>query len=278
MFLTTMPLWLSGIILVGMTTLVAMSGPALIRRRIHLDRLRVNNEVAGFKFATVGVLYAVLLAFAVIVVWEKFAEAERTVAKEAGAVATLYRLSGGLDEETGSVFRQNLTDYSRAVINEDWPAMEQGRDSAHVREALDRAYATILGLRPTEQRGAAIFNEVLRQLDLVTQARRDRLVTAAGTVPGVLWLVLFAGAVLTISFTFFFGTHNVVVQTLMTGMLSLLIFAGLFVIVAIDRPFAGSVKVQPEALHFVLDEFGEPKHPYDAWFPLSLRAPRIRMT
>jgi DMSO reductase anchor subunit len=98
MFLSTMPLWLSGIILVGLSTLLAMSGPALIGRRIHLDKLRVNNEVAGFKFATVGVLYAVLLAFAVIVVWEKFADAERTVAKEAGAVATLYRLSGGLDE------------------------------------------------------------------------------------------------------------------------------------------------------------------------------------
>jgi Protein of unknown function (DUF4239) len=261
MFLSTMPLWLSGIILVGMTTLVAMSGPALIRRRIHLDRLRVNNEVAGFKFATVGVLYAVLLAFAVIVVWEKFAEAERTVAKEAGAVATLYRLAGGLDEETGRVFRQNLTDYSKAVMNEDWPAMEQGRDSAHVREALDHAYATILALHPADQRGGAVLSEVLRQLDLVTQARRDRLVTAAGTVPGVVWLVLFAGAVLTISFTFFFGTQNVVVQTLMTGMLSLLIFAGLFVIVAIDRPFAGSVKVQPEALHAVLQEFGEAKHP-----------------
>ena len=33
MFLSTMPLWLSGSILVGMTRLVAMSGPALIRRR-----------------------------------------------------------------------------------------------------------------------------------------------------------------------------------------------------------------------------------------------------
>ncbi|HZY13463.1 MAG TPA: hypothetical protein VFE89_12045 [Beijerinckiaceae bacterium] len=133
MFLSTMPLWLSDIILVGMTTLVAMSGPALIRRRIHLDRLRVNHEVAGFEFATVGVLYAVLLAFAVIVVWEKFAEAERTVAKEAGAVATLYRLSGGLDEDAAKAFRRNLTDCS-AVINEDWPAMERGGDSAHVRE------------------------------------------------------------------------------------------------------------------------------------------------
>jgi hypothetical protein len=52
--------------------------------RRSLDQLRLNNEVAGFKFATVGALYAVLLAFAVIMVWEKFSEAENTVAQEAG--------------------------------------------------------------------------------------------------------------------------------------------------------------------------------------------------
>jgi hypothetical protein len=256
-----MPLWVSGPLLVGMTTLIAMSGPALIRRRIHLDRLRVNNEVAGFKFATVGVLYAVLLAFAIIVVWEKFAEADRTGAKEAGAVATLYRLSGGLDEGPAKAFRRNLTDYSKAVIDEDWPAMEQGKDSAHVREVLDQTYATILAVHPTDQRGGAILVEALRQLDLVTGARRDRLVISAGTVPGVLWLVLFGGAVLTIGFTFFFGTQNIVVQTTMTAILSLLIFSGLLVIVAIDHPFAGSVKVQPDALHAVLQEFSEAKHP-----------------
>jgi hypothetical protein len=34
----------------------------------------------GVKFATVGVLYAVLLAFAVVVVWEKFNQAESEVA------------------------------------------------------------------------------------------------------------------------------------------------------------------------------------------------------
>jgi hypothetical protein len=59
--LNTLPLWLLGLIVVGLT-LAAMGGPVLIRRRVHLDRLRVNNEVAGFKFATIGVLYAVLLA------------------------------------------------------------------------------------------------------------------------------------------------------------------------------------------------------------------------
>jgi hypothetical protein len=49
----------------------AMCGP-ILRRRVGLERLATNNEIAGFKFATVGVIYAVLLAFAVIVVCEKF--------------------------------------------------------------------------------------------------------------------------------------------------------------------------------------------------------------
>jgi hypothetical protein len=68
-FLTIAPLWLFALLLVGVATLIAMIGPVIIRRRVSLDQLRTNNEVAGFKFATVGVIYAVLLGFAVIVVW-----------------------------------------------------------------------------------------------------------------------------------------------------------------------------------------------------------------
>jgi hypothetical protein len=50
-FLTTQPLWL-GVLLVGAATLLAMAGPILVRRRLSLDRLKLNNEVAGFMFAT----------------------------------------------------------------------------------------------------------------------------------------------------------------------------------------------------------------------------------
>jgi hypothetical protein len=71
-FLTTQPLWLSAVILIVPTSLLAMAGPIIVRRHVELSRLRTNNEVAGFKFATVGVLYAVLLAFAIVIVWEKF--------------------------------------------------------------------------------------------------------------------------------------------------------------------------------------------------------------
>jgi hypothetical protein len=237
-------------------TLIAMTGPALVRRRVGLAQLSTNNEVAGFKFATVGVLYAVLLGFAVIVVWEKFSDAESEVAQEAGAAVTIYRLSNGVDGPSGAALHSALSGYLRMAIAKDWPAMEHGKASVEVTRALDNVYAAALRIQPADRRETVLMAEILHQLDLVGQARRARLVMAAGIVPGIVWLVLFGGAILTIGFTFFFGTENLRAQTIMTGALSLLIFSGLLTIIAIDHPFAGTVKVGPEAISAVLEDFG----------------------
>ena len=99
LFLGSLPPLLGAFLTVLMPTAVAMLGPALVRRRYTYSVLIKNNEVAGFKFATLGVIYAVLLGFAIVSVWEKFSEAELLVLREAGASATLYRLSSGDDPE-----------------------------------------------------------------------------------------------------------------------------------------------------------------------------------
>ncbi|MGO4706275.1 DUF4239 domain-containing protein [Microvirga sp. 2MCAF38] len=256
LFLTVWPLWISGAILIGAPTLLAMIALFFVRRRIPAERHRINNEVAGFTFATVGVLFAVLLAFAVIIVWQKFAEAETVAAQEAGAVATLYRLAHEIGGDPGAALHDSLTRYVHRTIEEDWPAMERSGSSLAVTRTLDNTYATLLTFSPNDGRGTALLSEALHQLDVLTQARRTRLVLASGAVPGVLWFVLFGGAFLTVAFTLFFGTENLLVQSMMTGMLSCLIFSGLLVIVAIEHPFAGSVKVQPDALHAVLRDLG----------------------
>lgn len=222
-FLTGLPVWLSGLLLVGLTTVLAMVGPRLVRRYATLKELTANNEVAGFKFAVVGVLYAVLLAFAIIVVWEKFNDAESMVAREAGATANIYRLSQGLGDGPGSALRKALGNYLKVTIAEDWPAMERGGESEAARRALDQVYAALLpSIQP---QGGPITAEILHQLDVVTQERRARIVAADGTVPGILWPVLFWGAAITIGFTYFFGTQSLRAQTLMTGLLSVLIFS-----------------------------------------------------
>jgi hypothetical protein len=249
-----MPLWLSGLILVVLPVVIAMSATVLIRRSIAFEKLRENNEVAGFNFATIGVLYAVLLAFAVVVVWERFNDAEKSVAREAGAAVTIYRLTGGIGGQPGGDLHEALSNYLKAAVEDDWPAMEKGGPSPAATRALDATYVTLLAYDPSDRRGVALLTEVLFELDQLTQARRGRLVLASGVVPGIIWFVLFGGAVLTVAFTFFFGAKNLLAQTAMTGALTALIFSGLLVIVTIDHPFAGTVKVGSEPLSRVLEE------------------------
>jgi hypothetical protein len=102
---------------------------------------------------------------------------------------------------------------------------------------------------------SVVLAELLRQVDILSQSRRDRVVAASSGVPTVLWVVLIGGAILTVCFTFFFGTDNLRAQAMMTGALALLTFAGLLAIVAIDQPFGGSVRVKPDALIAIYHDY-----------------------
>lgn len=253
LWLATIPLWVSGLLVVVLPTLISMLIPIWLRRSIGLDRLTANNEVAGFKFAVLGVIYAVLVGFAVIVVWERFHDAETAVAREAGAVAALYRLSAGLGAE-GKALQDGLGTFVRTTIDEEWPALARGEVSPRETRALNDLYAAALAT-PPHPRELIILPQILTQLNQLTAARRECDVLAEGVVPDVVWAVLALGAISTVGFTFFFGTRNLSAQVLMTGLLAFIIFMGLLVILSINRPFTGQVAVTPEPLEVVLHEF-----------------------
>jgi hypothetical protein len=254
LFVSTMHLWLATLVVVVLPTIIAMAGPVFIRRRISLERLTTNNEIAGFKFATVGVIYAVLIAFAVIVVWGRFNDGEVAVLQEAGAAATVYRLTTEPIPDLAAT-RNALDRYLKLVIERDWPRMAEEKGSLEATHALDNLYASTLRLADKGLLPPSVLSELFKQLDAITQARRTRLQLASGIVPDILWAALLVGAFLTVGFTFFFGTENLSAQVMMTGILSVIVFTGLLVIISIDHPFAGGVHIESDPLQRVLDDF-----------------------
>ena len=252
-FLTSRPVWVL-LLLMLLFTVLAMTGPILVRQRIPLARLRTNNEVAGFKFAVIGVLYAVLLGFVVIIAWERWYDAEKALAAEAGSAATIYRLSIGLGDPAGAALRADMSSYLKSVLADDWPAMAVGRWSLVTTRVLTDLYAEVVRYHPSELQDSNLQKDLLNALDQLTRARRDRLVMAQGTVPNAIWFVLFLGAALTICFTFFFGAEHVGTQSLMTGVLAALILSSIFVVVAIDRPYTGAIMVPKDSIRAVLED------------------------
>ena len=256
-WLTNRPGWVL-ILFLFLFTGLAMTGPFLVRLRIRLQHLRGNNEVAGFKFAVIGVLYAVLLAFVVIIAWERFHDAENALAREAGSAATIYRLAGGMDDTSAAALRATLAAYLNSVLGDDWPAMVRGHSSAVTARVLSDLYDRVIRYHPADPHDSNVQAELLGELDQVTRARRERLVMAEGSVPAVIWFVLFLGAALTISFTFFFGTENLIAQSLMTGILAAIILSAVLVVIALDRPYTGAIVVSKEPIRTVLEDMGGP--------------------
>ena len=76
-----------GVLVVCGASVVAVVGLALVQRLLPATIRQEHNDVAGFIYAALGVIYAVLLALVVIAVWEEFGRARVTVESEANALA-----------------------------------------------------------------------------------------------------------------------------------------------------------------------------------------------
>src|SRR5215475_14331584 len=84
-------IWVWSFLLIVVSPAFAYGSARLVRRRFNAEVLARHNEVAGFVYAVIGVVYAVLLGFTAIIVWEQFREAEEDADREANALADLYR-------------------------------------------------------------------------------------------------------------------------------------------------------------------------------------------
>lgn len=254
--LSAMPPWLSLLLVVVAPT--ALTVFALVRFRHHaaVERLKTDIEVTSFTFAIISVIYAVLLGFAVLVVWEKYHDAGAAVMKEAGAAASLYRLSDGLGHEAGAALRGKLTAYLKSAVAEDWPEMQRGGSSEETTRKLSDLYGAALAAAAPAGGESAVLSKIFDELSIVTQARRDRNALAAGVVPGIIWVVLVAGGIMTVGSAFFFTSQNLFAQVVMTGMLSVIVCLAILAVISISYPFTGPVGVGPAPLTGLLGDFG----------------------
>jgi Protein of unknown function (DUF4239) len=248
---------------VGGTCLVALAGLEVVQRLVPATSRQRHNDVAGFIYAALGVIYAVLIALVVIAVWEEYDAASVTVEQEANALAEIFWLAHRLPEPEGSHIQELARSYAEEVVDKEWLLMEQGEAPLMTRTQRTPAGWTIIddiraNLQEVEPRTAAdeqLYAEGLDQVQRLADARRMRLVAAEEGVPAVLWAVLIFGGVAAIGFTYLFGLENTWAHRLMVLTLATVIGLVLFTIGAMEHPFSGGARIGTEAFDLVLERF-----------------------
>lgn len=251
--LLKVPPLLLGLILIIISIIFSITGLLVVRRFIKPQKLKIHNDVAGPIFATLGVIYAVLLAFLVVIIWQNFDRANLNVDDEANCLVDLYTdcecFSGPFKQQ----IRALCSDYAKTMINEEWKMMAEGKESSYAKEIVRKMWILYSGYSPKSQTEQAFFEESIHKLNELCELRRMRLLESRHGIHPMLWFVLIIGGIITIVFTFFFGSENLEAQIIMTTLLSVLIALALFTILEFDFPFAGRVSISPEAFERMLN-------------------------
>jgi hypothetical protein len=227
-----------------------------IMKKFHSPaKLKLHNDVAGFIFATLGVTYAVLLSFIVIITWQNFDEAYKNTTREADYIVALYHDTWPLPAAFRSELKGNLVTYVRTIIEDEWPIMTKGEQSAKAQQAQDAIWDLYGRYWPKTETQKIFFVESVEKLNEACELRRARLLEAHLAIHPVIYFVLIVGGLITIFFTVFFGTENFVLQIIMTSLLAAMIGMALSTVIILDFPFAGDISVKADIFQEVLATF-----------------------
>lgn len=248
-FLFTIPLALSGTLIILSLCLFALVGLNLVRRFIlpRLDLHREDGEFTGAMMQSVMMFYGLAVALIAVNVWQTFSDTQKIVAREATEIAVLYRNLEAYPQPARNQMQDTLRDYTRFVIDEAWPLHRQGRLSYGGIAHMNRLQSQFAAFRPADESQKILHGVALHEFNQLLEARRLRLDAVHTQVPGMMWGVVVLGALIGLTTSFFFRVGDVRLHYTLVGLLAAFIGLVMFMILAFDRPFRGDLGLGPDS-------------------------------
>lgn len=214
------------------------------------------NDIVGFYVNLIGVIYAVILTFMLISVWEDYMDTNRIVEAEATALTKMYHLADGMSDPLKTTIKGATRDFAAKAI-EEWPEMAAGTRPIATEIPSRTLWEALTTYEPQNIREQILLEELLSARLALHESREQRLNEATHRLPGILWFCLIFGGFITIGLCFLFGVEQTGIHQFKTTLTASFIMILLLTTWELNRPFHGQVSVTPEAFEIALQELGQ---------------------
>jgi glutamate transport system substrate-binding protein len=232
-------IWAGGFI-VAVITVVAVYASILLRRKSPRGGFFSDSDRAASVFSCIATMFSVLLALVILLSVETYTETRGHAHAEADSVLEQFQLAGFFPSRDQYRLQSELVCYGRAVVSDEWELMKSNGHSAAVdywSRSLDGTIDTAEVRGNKAETGFGLFLE--QTLERQDQ-RRGRLEGAAGSLPTILWPILFLGALSVLTYVIYYAdrAERATSQAIQVGLITALLGASLVLITALDHPFS----------------------------------------
>ncbi len=141
--------WIAALILVLVVT-VAITVKLLVRRRAPMGGWFTDPPRSAVTLSVIGTMFAVVLAFVILLALQSYQRAKEGSSVEAIAVTELDSVAAVFQSPTSDRLHGGLVCYARAVVEDEWPAMGKERSSELVESWIDKLGRESAIVRPHE--------------------------------------------------------------------------------------------------------------------------------
>jgi hypothetical protein len=149
----------TGLLLLCISMSLAAGALILVQRLVPIAVRREHNDVAGFIYAVLGVVYAVLLGLMVVAVWEEWNTVAEAADREASSLADSFWLATRMPESEGHHIQELARSYASVVVNEEWPLMDKEKSSPKAWELLDEIRASLQSFDPSTPAQRVLYEQ-----------------------------------------------------------------------------------------------------------------------
>jgi protein-S-isoprenylcysteine O-methyltransferase Ste14 len=263
-FFYSHPTWEVGALVIGVWTGLSLLGLVIFNHFVDPHAREKDTETVGLTYAIVAVVFAVLIAVIVVDVWETFAKADEIAAAEANKLSNLLLDTAGLPAPAADDVRADINKYIDIVIKTEWPNQQDGKLDEAVFEpgwsALAHLSTQLAVFEPTTMGQNATKAEMLRAVNELIKARRNRILAAGDHLPDIVWGILLISGAIAVFYTYLFGAHSFGIHLTITGLIASSIALVFVLLIALDYPFRGDVSVSDEAFVSVQTTMGGAGH------------------
>ncbi|WP_159940324.1 MULTISPECIES: DUF4239 domain-containing protein [unclassified Nocardiopsis] len=224
-----------------LAVLVTMVAGALLA----VWKFRVSDDSSG---GAVGVviapcvmaIYLVAAAMGVVIGWDDFKAAEDGLIAETGAAQSLYWSTATFPGEEGEEVREKLRAYLTAVVEEDWPLMEEeGELSAEGDEALAELSASVRALSLADSGDGLDRLSARQEATALSEARIERADAAGDDIPPLVLVITAVTAVAVAVLPFAMIRKGSFTAYFWSSVNLVLVFATVLLIASMGNPFNG---------------------------------------
>jgi hypothetical protein len=226
----------------------------LYERRQSEEAVKEISQATSNLMRVVGWLFTLLLSLTFTDAVGESSLTEAAVEGEAAALASIDHNLRRFGSDESNKIRNLLIQYTREVIDHDWPTLAEGRLSDQTHATMRELEDAVLRMEATHAIQETLRTRLIADVDKVSAFRISRL-QQAREAPSLVLIVVFIGYLITMVYFGIYKPRRVFVYLL--SLYTVFVGIVVYMILALYTPFQGAASVDSAPLHLVLEAMRE---------------------